>query len=297
MDEDRRTNLVIAFAGLVPTVLFGIASPVILFFAGMLGLIFLFEIIFLPLGFLTGRFYRELKWKSGIWLSIWYLLLVVYILIGTLFQNLEYEGVFWRTFFSPVALFLYLSPAFVACASAYAGSKFSLQSVFFILLTLFLIITGVFYINFRDTAVTTTKTHSFNLLENDEILLPVEIKCERMTQYASMGFKYFSREDCVSKFFVQKKKPVNYSLSTVGYLTIDGDRETLGFSPQIGSDDRFGVDSSIKQNLEETKVWMVTIPWHKILQSKQVNFQWGKINIDFGDAEFKNLRESMEDGK
>ena len=105
-----------------------------------------------------------------------------------------------------------------------------------------------------------------------------------------MSFFNTDRSDCSYSKISVLKKPRDYSLPTNISLTIEDTKESRPISPEIGI---LGVTNSFQQDFHNTKVWVSDIPWLKIAKSDRVNFAWGEINIDFGESEFKHLRETV----
>lgn len=286
------------FYGIILPVLAGSLSILVLFLVGsviaylfgILPLVLLFGITFLLTGVLIGRAFPEQGWRSGIWLSIPYSIWLAFALINLFSFNREHNGVFVRVEFFPVAAFLYLMPIVIGCASAYVGSDFSRKSVSLLAIGLILTSAAAIYIGFNSASATEKDTFSFNLVENKDLHLMAEITCERMIQKNYMRFFNTDRSDCSYSKISVLRKPRDYPLPTNVSLTIKDTKESRPISPEIGI---LGVTDSFKQDFDNTKVWVSDIPWLKIAKSDRVNFTWGKINIDFGESEFRNLRETV----
>lgn len=281
-------------AGSAPTLALFVGGGFIVYLFGILSLVLLFGIIFLAIGISIGRAFPEQGWRSGIWLSIPYLIWLAVALIYLFSFNLEQNGVFLRIEFFPVAAFLYLTPIVIACAGSYVGSDFSRKSVSLLVASLVLTFAAVIYVGFLSASTTEKDTFSFSLIENKDLHLTAEITCERMIGKNYMRFFNTDRTDCsYSKLFVLKK-PSDYPLPLTISVTTGGVEESLSVSPQLdATGDVFGLDASKQQDFNNTTIWLAFVPWQRIARSQQGKFTWGKINIDFGESELKNLRETI----
>ena len=287
---------VAALIGFVATLILGAFSVIILYADGMITVIFLFEILFIFLGLIIGNLFPEQGWRLGFFLSFTYSVWLFFILLNTLSYHSQYDEVFWHQEFFPSALLLYLLPIFITCVSANAGANISFRNVSLIGAVFILSIISAFHVK-SYKPITDSQTFSVNLIENKDLHLQAEIKCERETNKDPMRFRNYDNGQCRdSKIFVIKNN-TNYSLPTTFSWTIDDVEESLPISPKMEASDSFGIDMSKSQNFEDVKVWMLDIPSGKIAQSQQVNFKWGKINIEFGEPELKIFRELGESQK
>jgi hypothetical protein len=276
-------------AGSVATLFLFLPGSLIAFLFGILSLVLLFGVTFSVIGIISGRFFPEQSWRSGIWLGIPYLFWLAFTLFNIYFFNRENNGVFLRVEFFPVAAFLYVFPILTACAGAYFGSDNSRNSVSVLAGGWILTFAAVVYVGLSSTA-TKKDIFSFDFLEGDELHLQVEVTCERMIGKNYMSFFNTDRSDCSYSKISVLKKPRDYSLPTNISLTIENAKESRPIWPEIGI---LGVTNSFRQDFDNTKVWVSDIPWLKIAKSDRVNFTWGKINIDLEEPEFEHLRETV----
>jgi len=252
-------------------------------------------IAFTCLGTLFGYFRPKSKWQVGIWLSLSYLVLIVWLIIGTLQYNAKWEGVFWRTEIFYTTIYLYLCPVLASFLGALLGSTRSFRFVAALIVVLGVAVGCENYR--RDHSQISRSKNGFIDIRSEDSWLRIDISCVYTKSIDYRGFRYFDVGGCSdSRTTVVNKNP-SYSLPTKAMWVIDGQETPEMMSPLNGRDGTSTIYTRDEHANDEVLRWRSIVPIRSMMNAHQVEFRWGAISIPLQNEQLealKNLQKEFE---
>ena len=247
-----------------------------------------FAILFASLGILFGYLYSKKRWQMAIWLSLSYLILITWIVIGTIQYNAQWENVFWRTEVFYGTMYVNLSPVIAAFLGVLIGSKRSLIfSV--VLIGVIVLALGCERYMLSHSHVTLERNGSLEI-SSEEARLRVDLHCGYTKSYDYRNFRYFDTGGCGdSRITVLSKNPI-YSLPTKAAWVIDGNEIAGTMWPINGPGDRSSINRFDDHAYDDVSRWRATIPITSIMKAHQVEFRWGSITIPLQSEQLETLK-------
>ena len=247
------------------------------------------------LGVLFGRRFPESVTRVTVTTAMPYFLIQGYtVLSGVLYvTNPEYDGVFWYSEFFLLPAILYASPIAVCALGAWTGSRRSFELLGILGLSLLLTFIGIASIK-PDEPVTRTSIFTYDLVDDENAHLSVDVKCEYTPKKNYWGFMDLTRSACSdTKVTVVSKRP-ELPLPTNAVWTYDGREENVTMWPINRPDDTGVMDCFEPGCYDNIRRWSMWFSYAKIAQAKQVSFTWGDLRVDFGEKQLESMRAFQE---
>jgi hypothetical protein len=228
--------------------------------------------------------------------SLPYILSVSYLMVGLLpfIFDREYDGHFWHTEFFIAPLFLYLAPVLACGFGAQAAAKQALVPILLLVFTLALAF--MFYGTVGYSERTTRKNVvTFDLVNNEDVYLQAEIRCEFTVAKDYWTFRNYDRGDCRDTRVTVVRKREGLSLPIDGYWTLDGAEEHVSIWPINLPDDGAALDyTKPTQTYDDVPRWRTECPFIKIAMSRQASFRWGEIHTDLSEEQYAALKKMVK---